>query len=173
MAKATANCICLNCGKAFTVTKTCQNRSDANQFEAYAENRYNECPECYAERMKTEREKKNRKDAAKAAEIMELYHFPAVIGRTEKQTRYADDLRNKYIAETAARQNSGAIFENFEKYLRIRDTEDYKSKIKECAPKFGGDMDKAETAILEYGGIDTLVKLYKNEDARTIIDTLK
>lgn len=58
MAKATANCKCATCGAEFTRTKTCQNRSDANSWEAWAEDHFDECPTCYGARKRAEEEAK-------------------------------------------------------------------------------------------------------------------
>lgn len=57
MAKATANCICLECGSEFTKSKTCYNRTEANNWEKWAEENYTQCPKCWG-KEKREKEQK-------------------------------------------------------------------------------------------------------------------
>ena len=65
MAKATAKCICKHCGKTFTMTKDCASRSQADNWESYAKDYYDECPEC----------RKARREAAEAEKYDEVEMF--------------------------------------------------------------------------------------------------
>lgn len=47
MAMARAICICSTCGKEFTKTKQCRNRSEADNFEKWAKDHIDTCPDCY------------------------------------------------------------------------------------------------------------------------------
>lgn len=58
MAKATAKCICKHCGKTFTMTKDCTSRSQADSWEDYAKDYYDECPECRKARREAEESEK-------------------------------------------------------------------------------------------------------------------
>ena len=51
MAKATAECTCKTCGKVYTATKICRNRRDADEWEQWATEHYDECSECYKARQ--------------------------------------------------------------------------------------------------------------------------
>lgn len=52
MAKATARCTCKDCGQEFVKEKKCQNRTDANNWEAYAERTYDLCPKCWGKQQR-------------------------------------------------------------------------------------------------------------------------
>lgn len=56
MAKAKCTCTCKNCGAEFIREKTCRNRTEANDWENWAVNTFDECPKCYGERMRKEEE---------------------------------------------------------------------------------------------------------------------
>ena len=53
MAKATVTCTCKECGATFTKETTKQNRREADAWEAWAVNNYDQCPSCWG---KAERE---------------------------------------------------------------------------------------------------------------------
>lgn len=63
MAKATAQCTCKTCGKIYTATKICRNRRDADEWEQWATEHYDECPECYKARKQAEQEEANEQAA--------------------------------------------------------------------------------------------------------------
>lgn len=54
MAKATAHCTCRKCGKEFVKTHTCQNRTDADSWESWAENHFNLCGACWYKEQQEE-----------------------------------------------------------------------------------------------------------------------
>ena len=58
MAKATAKCKCVECGTTFEKTKDCYNRTEANNWEKWAEQNYTQCPQCWG---KEQRKKENEK----------------------------------------------------------------------------------------------------------------
>lgn len=58
MAKARAICRCQSCGETFYREKTCYNRKDADFWEAWASQTFDECPTCYSERMRKEESEK-------------------------------------------------------------------------------------------------------------------
>ncbi len=94
MAKGTAECTCKYCGNKFTVSKTCSNRSDADNWEAWAEAHYDECPDCYKARMQREREEANRKAVADSV----IAGLPELSG-SEKQISWATKIRKDFIDE--------------------------------------------------------------------------
>lgn len=92
MAKAKVELICATCGEKFIIDKTCYNRKEADNWEAYMSKRTDlECTKCYAERMRQENHEK-------AMKLEETYELPVIIGVSEKQTAYATKLRNNHIA---------------------------------------------------------------------------
>lgn len=56
MAKGKVKCTCKSCGKSFIRTKKCVNRKDANNWELWAQQHIELCPECW---------KKQQQDKAK------------------------------------------------------------------------------------------------------------
>ena len=69
MAKATAECTCKTCGKVYTATKICRNRRDADEWEQWAIEHYDECSECYKARQQAEREGANEKAAQESRAV--------------------------------------------------------------------------------------------------------
>lgn len=84
MAMASVNITCTHCGKTFEHRKSCYNRREADQHEAWARENVTLCPECRAAQKK-------------AALLEKLPTLPAIEGVSEKQVAYADSLRTKYI----------------------------------------------------------------------------
>lgn len=52
MAIAKADCKCKTCGETFRKTAEKRNRREADSWEQWAIENYDECPKCYAERMR-------------------------------------------------------------------------------------------------------------------------
>lgn len=92
MARGTANCKCLSCGKDFTVSAIKQNRKDADNFVVWAETNITECKECEAKRIAAERAAENAKNAAVASEK----GWPELTG-SEKQAAWANTIREQEI----------------------------------------------------------------------------
>lgn len=72
MARAIAECKCNKCGAKFEKVQFRPNRKMADE-----------------------------KDAAEAEALIEELHLPEIVGKSEKQVKYASDLRNKYIVRSA------------------------------------------------------------------------
>lgn len=84
MAKATVECTCPKCGRTYTKTKICYNRSEAESWEAWMREYYDGlCSDCYAEQRKAEEAAKT--DAANAG-------LPELTG-SEKQVAWAKKIR--------------------------------------------------------------------------------
>lgn len=145
MAKATATCTCRVCGATFDVSAVKRNRRDADSWESWAVQHYDECPECREARIQAQRAEENKK-AAEAAHEM---GYPELIG-TLKQVAWATTIRDKVI--TSLREfyfdpqrggslpEAGRIFEGIKKILfghtlagwwieKMRDASDSKSEI--------------------------------------------
>lgn len=93
MAKATATCTCKTCGKSFEVSAVKQNRREADRWAEWAEKTYDECSECYKERLAREREEANKK----AAEVSAERKWPVLQG-SEKQIAWANTIRLDYVS---------------------------------------------------------------------------
>jgi hypothetical protein len=90
MAKATANCTCKQCGNKFIKTAIKTNRTSAAEWEKWAENYYDTCPDCEAA-GRTEK-------AAELAKQAAADGMPALKG-TEKQIIWAEQIRARMITE--------------------------------------------------------------------------
>lgn len=81
MAKAIATCTCKTCGAKFERIICKNNRADAESAKDWTEQNITECPDCYAAR-----------NAKKTASM----GLPEIVGKSDKQIKYASDLRTKY-----------------------------------------------------------------------------
>lgn len=66
MAKAKAICKCRKCGATFESTKICYNRKEADNWEAWASEHFDLCPDCYA--------KEQSAKAMNSAEVVEMHY---------------------------------------------------------------------------------------------------
>lgn len=91
MAKATVECKCKTCGKIFTKWTYKNSRREADEWEAWAAENIDECPECYNARIKAE----------KLAEADEMIGDVELVNLTgsEKQIKWANDIRSQKLAE--------------------------------------------------------------------------
>ena len=88
MAKAVAICRCTTCGQEFKKETVKRNRTEADSWEKWATENYDECPECYRKRIQAERDAANEEAAGLAKEA----ELPELIG-TEKQVAWANKIR--------------------------------------------------------------------------------
>lgn len=102
MAKGTAICKCKTCGKEFKREKYCYSRKEANEYEAWAVDYYEECPDCYKVRRGKENAEKYAAENAKAANYAAANNLPELKG-TVKQVAWANSIRAKMIAEMESR----------------------------------------------------------------------
>nr|DAK52607.1 MAG TPA: C2H2 type zinc-finger protein [Caudoviricetes sp.] len=91
MAKAVAVCVCPECGKTYERQIEGYNRADANSKKDYAEHCPGLCLACW--------KKEQQENAAKeAAALKEKYQLPEIVGVSDKQTAYAENLRREFLA---------------------------------------------------------------------------
>lgn len=107
MAKATVNLICEQCGAEFTRTKTCYNRREADNWEAYMLDNGGICTECWKAQKRAEREAETAKFVESVYNKLNLPEIDAV---SEKQKKYAEDLRVKF-AKYAFKPDSARLFD--------------------------------------------------------------
>lgn len=86
MARAKINLTCHDCGRKFEHIKFCNNRSDADSYEAWAVENVTQCPTCY--------------QAALLAQKLKGLDLPAITGKSDKQIAYAKKLRDKAAADS-------------------------------------------------------------------------
>ena len=163
MAKAKAICTCRTCGNKFEVVKNCFNRSDADNFEQYAKETYTECKDCYRARIEEE-------NASKAKTIIEKYGFPTITGVSDKQTDYANRLRDEYLAKCDEDDIEYVAVE----YPEVLKTEDAKTYLQDIADtKFGGNIEKAKIDFLKQYNYYDIWVLLSESNAGKVIDLLK
>lgn len=156
MAKATATCKCEKCGKEFVKVKICGNRKEADSFEEWAKENCTECPDCYAERVKAERDNK-------ADELIKEFGWAEIEGVSEKQIAYAKSLRNKYITVNAdnIRKAEEAIAST-----PIEEVEAF-------AKQNGTTVEETVKSGYIYCGVEKAYSLKSEKSARAIIDLLR
>lgn len=95
MAKARVELTCAECGESFEISKTCNNRTEADNWEDYMSGRTNLiCSDCYYKAKKAEREAEKQKFVE---EVYSKLNLPQIEGVSEKQVKFAEDLRIKFI----------------------------------------------------------------------------
>lgn len=94
MARAIAECKCNKCGAKFEKIQFRSNRKEADSWKEWAEENCTVCPDCWEKAKKEE-------DVEKAAALIEELHLPEITGKSEKQIKYANDLRTRYILRSA------------------------------------------------------------------------
>lgn len=156
MAKATAHCTCKTCGTEFTKEKVCGNRTDADNWERWAENNIDTCPDCYKKEMAA----KNITNLEKILKENGI-ELPVISGVSDKQIAYADSLRRRvilnqrdYIAPLLSCVNNPA-------------------ETKQVAMENNITEDEVIKRILKYYHIEDLYVALYATDAHSIIDSLK
>lgn len=102
MARAIANCKCEKCGETFEKIAFKYNRTEADKWQAWAEENCTICPDCW-------RKLQQEEDAAKAAEIIERFNLPEITGKSDRQIKYASDLRDKLLAQKESAERLAGI----------------------------------------------------------------
>ena len=98
MAKAVAICRCATCGEEFEITTVKQNRREADSWEKWASEHFDECTECREKRIQEERETASKAASENAKEI----GLPTLIG-SEKQVAWAETIRMEGLESLQAK----------------------------------------------------------------------
>ena len=163
MAKAKAICTCKTCGKEFEVVKYLYGRDDEDSYIEYAKEHYTECKDCYRARIE-------EKNASKAKTIIEKYGFPTITGVSDKQTDYANRLRDEYLAKCDEDDIEYVAVE----YPEVLKTEDAKTYLQDIADsKFDGNIEKAKIDFLKQYNYYDIWVLLSESNAGKVIDLLK
>lgn len=162
MAKAEAHCKCQTCGRTFTVCKDCFNRTNANSFEEYAAANYTECPDCRKTRVASETE-------SAAAKIIRENNLPEITGVSEKQIRYANNLRSQYLLSMQP-----IDIRKTNKYFERKDTPEFQQQVQAKADAdHAGDANAALKEILEKSHIYISTQFWRESNVGKVIDILK
>lgn len=160
MAIAKIEIICKKCGKKFEHRATKASRREADSYEAWARDHIDTCPECY----RTETREAETRKGEKASE---KFHLPEITEGTEKQIKFASDLRARFILRN--QEDVAGMAEALE-YL----ADD--SKLEELSEECGKSVEDIRTEI-EKDVNDKLWRKVKavlvSTSARELIDLLK
>ena len=100
MAKARVTAVCPECGAEYTWSVDCNNRRDADAWEARHENEERLCTECWKKARAKEREEARREayDAAKEATAKAGKTLAPLTG-SDRQVAWAEDVRARTLME--------------------------------------------------------------------------
>lgn len=159
MAIAKVEITCKDCGRTFTHRKECYNRREAEEYEAWAIRNIDTCLGCKKKAM--DAQQMESLDA-----ILTKYgaQLPAINGVSEKQIKYAEDMRIRYLASELGK---------VEKYCRVMQT----LNDPERAAKFAGICSEngitVEDAIrqsMQAMYLDKVMLMMTETEARMILD---
>ena len=93
MAIAKIEYICSVCGETATRRVEKYNSRDAREYEEWFRSQQNHiCPVCYAKH-------KREAQMKELGEVLKDYTLPQIVGKSDKQIKYADDCRTRYLCE--------------------------------------------------------------------------
>lgn len=108
MAVAEVKLVCEKCGESFRYRRKVMNRSAADNLEEWTRENMTVCPDCYRKmEIEAERQRIN--------EIIENMDKPALpeLKGTEKQVKWATDIRNKALSLVAKKKPNQAFWDCF------------------------------------------------------------
>lgn len=156
MAIARVTLVCPVCGKEFEAERKCMNRKQADSWEEWAKDSGMVCADCY-------KAQRYASVAEKAAEMVARFNLPEITGKSDKQIKYANDLRNKFLANEVKPENADVYEEALSKAAEMAD-----AKI---APRKTG----SKLLILMYNAdarivIDVINDKYVDREMQTLVD---
>lgn len=157
MARAIANCKCEKCGETFEKIAFKYNRTEADKWQAWAEENCTICPDCW-------RKLQQEEDAAKAAEIIERFNLPEITGKSGQQIKYASDLRNKLLAQKESAERLAGI-------VQFLNDEKCKEKAAKRGMSIEEYVEKQAARAWVING-KALCIILRTGEARDIIDAL-
>lgn len=157
MARAIANCKCEKCGETFEKIAFKYNRTEADKWQAWAEENCTICPDCW-------RKLQQEEDASKAAEIIERFNLPEITGKSGKQIKYASDLRNKLLAQKESAERLAGI-------VQFLNDEKCKEKAAKRGMSIEEYVEKQAARAWVING-EALCIILRTGEARDIIDAL-
>lgn len=167
MFKAIATCTCSTCGATFERRNTFSSRKDADDWKDWQESHPGECPDCC---WKRKSEEKAKEEAKAAAEIIKKYHLPEITGVSEKQIKYASDLRSKELL--SKEPEIIAAYASWEK-VHADPNHPERWKLQKIADKkTDGDVEAIYNWFLRKYRCEKLNAIWHTSSARKIIDEL-
>lgn len=161
MAIAKITLTCSACGAEFTHRRDCWNRTDANNYEAWAQANISTCPACY-----------HKQQVAKQAETLAAVlaeldiSLPELHGVSDKQIAYADKRRTGYLASSIE-----LIKEYHEFQVAAKDEEKLAQFAPICA-EHGMTIEEGLRHEIEAMGLDTIDYLLTSTSAADVLDRL-
>lgn len=93
MAIAKIEYVCSECGETATRRVEKYNSRDAREYEEWFKSQSEHiCPDCYAKH-------KREAQMKELGEVLKDYTLPEIVGKSEKQIKYADDCRARYLCK--------------------------------------------------------------------------
>ena len=162
MAQGKAICTCKKCGAKFVRIKECHNRAEADSFEAWAIENCDLCNDCYKEEKNGLRAAENAKNEQEYENAKEQYNLPTITGVSEKQTRYADSLRKRFVTK---------YHSLLDKYDRVRESLESEKFLAWCAERGITDIDaQREKQYMSDKFLAVMYVIRTTGEARKIID---
>lgn len=162
MAIASIKVICEECGNEFNVRKNCYNRTEANRYEEWATQNITLCPTCAAKAYSDHQ-------SVAVAEKLEAHSLvlPTISGASEKQIKFASDLRMKYLGKNLSK---------IDIYAEIAETlsdEARMAQIAETCAAAGMTVEAALAENYEAYGLNTIKLIFDETSARKLIDACR
>lgn len=104
MAISQIEVVCEHCGKKFTHRHKCYNRSAAVSYSEWAKENVTICPDCYKE-IQRETERRHIEELTRDMPIT------AELTGTEKQIKWANDIRKKAVSLVADKKPKQAFWD--------------------------------------------------------------
>lgn len=159
MAIARFDMTCYSCGKLFEVRREKRNRSDANAYEAWANQTGMLCPSCYRNYMQEQNDKAVSESLNKNGLTL-----PDLTGVSDKQKDYARSVRSRML-----RDNMRYI-DIYAKYLEnSKRLSSDPAFLKQCEDR-GMTFDEACMEALRHAHLESLHVALTAKTAREILD---
>lgn len=159
MAIARFDMTCYSCGKLFEVRREKHNRSEANDYEAWAKRTGMLCPDCYRKHIR-DQEDRQVADALNKNGIV----LSDLSGVSEKQIAYAQSIRSRMLRDNMSYIGVYAKYLENSKKLSTDPT-----FLKQCEDR-GMTFDQACMDALRHAHLESLHVALTAKTAREILD---
>lgn len=155
--------ICKKCNREFSILKECYSRRDADNYEKWAESNIQICSACAAK----ERDAQNAERAAKTIAEFSVI-LPKITGKSDKQIKYANDVRAKYINRNYDKfRDYWSTLRDIEKNLSERGEEILAQIAAECKT-----LEDSKAELFNMYNLDEMHLIMTTTEARVILDAL-
>lgn len=166
MAMAKITLKCEKCGEEFEMRKDCRNRAEADSYEAWAQANVTECPAC----------RRKAKEAEQADELTALLarygrKLPEITGVSEKQIRFAEDMRRKHL--TAELHNLTNELEITANYNAMMADPDARAEFEANCAAEGKTPEEMLQMVLDEASTEAIHIMLTSTNAREVIDAAK